>query len=81
MKDTTGIVVSTADTPRSYEIQTAGGSVRRNRAHLVPDLGSPGSSPRVTSPSVPKPTEESSTSTTVHTRSGRAVIPPRRLDL
>ena len=29
-----GTVVSTADTPRSYEIETPSGRVRRNRQHL-----------------------------------------------
>ena len=38
-KDTTGVVIDPAGTPRPYLIDTSTESVRRNRTHLTPDPG------------------------------------------
>ena len=69
-----GRIVSSADTPRSYLVDTPSGQLRRNRHHLtiVPD------SPRTFEP--PQLNEQSET-TRIMTQSqtGTPIIPPERL--
>ena len=64
--DRDGIVESRSEQPRSYNVRTPSGCVRRNRRHLIP---------------VPDPAVDAGQSDYYHTRSGRLVRPPDRLNL
>ena len=68
-----GQVTSHADTPRSYQVETPSGQIRRNRAHLTirPDVEQPNCSDTPSNP----------TRSPVMTRSrtGTAIAPPDRL--
>ena len=70
-----GRVVSSADTPRSYVVDTPSGQLRRNRHHLTP---LPGPSP-VTQP--PQTSEQPEPPRRIMTRSqtGTPICPPERL--
>ena len=74
------IVTSEAETPRSYVVETPTGQLRRNRSALVPFK----EKVKVESPSSPQTVDVNIVSppdVTYRTRSGRAVIPPKKLDL
>ncbi|KAK7882125.1 hypothetical protein WMY93_028299 [Mugilogobius chulae] len=82
---TPGTVVQSHSTPRSYTVDLPQGTVRRNRMHLIPlhsslheksdlPLEQEVSTPRVV-PVTPVNTD------VVRTRSGRAVVKPKKLDL
>ena len=72
-------VQSKAETPRSYLLETPkGNTIRRNRIALAPfNSEQPSSSGEMPADRPTAPTVENS----LRTRSGRAVVPPKRLDL
>ena len=99
-KDREGQVLCRTPNPRSYLIETSQGTLRRNRASLVPTNMKPPSRvadfPALTSPRSPvaeqpaadmgsapssSPPHALSTAGERHTRSGRTVRTPKRLDL
>lgn len=69
---TTGTVQSSSTTPRSYNVETESGTLRRNRAQLtaLPEPDQPD----------PEPEPEQSSSDVTVTRSGRVSRPPERLN-
>ena len=92
---TQGTVVSTHSAPHSYVVDSASGTIRGNRHHLVPmpetvpqsqTLCSPNqpveSVPNTpTRPEPPKQTQETFTPVPTKTRFGRVVVKPQKLDL
>ena len=72
-------VQSKAETPRSYLLETPkGNTIRRNRIALAPfNSEQPSLSGEMPADRPTAPTVENS----LRTRSGRAVVPPKRLDL
>ncbi len=77
------VVTQKTNFPRSYVVETPNGSYRRNRQQLVPMPATPGSAPPADPPPDEKPpaTTPARSATTTVTRSGRQVVPPKRLDL
>ncbi|XP_049515620.1 uncharacterized protein K02A2.6-like [Dermacentor silvarum] len=89
-----GEVLSQAQRPRSYLVQTPRGVLQRNRRHLVLHssevtpaqlAASPPVTPEIMQPAAPREdptqTEVTPQETLTQTRSGRIVRPPRRLGL
>ena len=68
-----GTVVSQADFPRSYIVETPSGPIRRNRGHLnaVPKVAEPPTQSQI-QPRSPIMT---------HTRTGTLIVPPDRLQV
>ena len=76
------VVINKTPQPRSYLVETDGGSVlRRNRKHLTPDPNQKSPSPiKSPPPAAPVPEPKGPPSTMEKTtRSGRKVVPPKRL--
>ena len=73
-----GTIISTADTPRSYVVQTPTAEVRRNRCQLRirPE---PTDTEEQDSPSQPTPQEASPNVIMTRSRTGTTVYPPERL--
>lgn len=90
---TTGLIKSPTAEPRSYEVQTRRGKVRRNRKHLIlspnaetnwnDEIGAEQEDIEIreNQPQSPvdKNIQESQEQT--RTRSGRIIVPPQRLNL
>ena len=80
-KDTTGVVISQAGTPRSYLIDRPTGTIRRNRNHLTPDPGpsEPATAEQSSSPPPPKSPERQPPSPCLATRPKRQIKPSLKL--
>ena len=83
---TPATVAGESDAPRSYLIDTGNGILRRNRRHIMPSSVTPAVSTHVAQrpdadiPPVHSAMIDVPDSGTLHTRSGRAVKPPSRLN-